>query len=103
MVYTLAALMGLVAGAILGTPQWLVLRRHVRRAAIWILANALAWVPGMVLAFVAADFIFSAGIGMSTIVLAIATLVAIGAVVGAIHGLALVWLTHRIYDGRITT
>jgi hypothetical protein len=102
MVYGLAALMGLVAGAILGTPQWLVLRRHVRRAAIWILANALAWVPGMVLAFVAADFIFSAGIGMITIVLAIATLMAIGAVVGAIHGLALVWLTRRTYDGRIT-
>lgn len=94
MVYGLAALMGLVAGTILGTPQWLVLRRHVRRAAIWILANALAWVPGMVLAFVAADFIFSAGIGMTTVVLAIATLVAIGAVVGAIHGLALVWLVH---------
>lgn len=103
MVYGMAALMGLVAGTILGTPQWLVLRRHVRRAAIWILANALAWVPGMVLAFVAADFIFSAGIGMITIVLAIATLMAIGAVVGAIHGLALVWLTRRTYNGRITT
>jgi hypothetical protein len=95
MVYGLAALMGLVAGTILGTPQWLVLRRHVRRAAIWIAANALAWVPGMVLAFVAADFIFSAGIRMTTVVLAIATLVAIGAVVGAIHGLALVWLVRR--------
>jgi hypothetical protein len=95
MVYGLAALMGLVAGTILVTPQWLVLRRHVRRAAIWIAANALAWVPGMVLAFVAADFIFSAGIRMTTVVLAIATLVAIGAVVGAIHGLALVWLVRR--------
>ncbi len=95
MVYALAALMGLVAGTILGTPQWLVLRRHVRRAAIWIAANALAWVPGMVLAFVAADFIYSAGIRMTTIVLAIATLVAIGAAVGAIHGLALVWLVRR--------
>jgi hypothetical protein len=30
MVYGLAALMGLVAGTILGTPPWLVLRRHVR-------------------------------------------------------------------------
>ena len=92
MVYSLAALMGLVVGTILGTPQWLVLRRHVRRAAIWIPANALAWVPGMVLAFVAADFIFSAGIGMITIVLAVGTLVTIGAVVGAIHGIALVWM-----------
>lgn len=55
MVYGLAALMGLAAGTILGTPQWIVLRRHMRRAALWIGANALAWVPGMVLAFVATD------------------------------------------------
>ena len=102
MVYGMAALMGLVAGAILATPQWLVLRRHVGRAALWVGANALAWVPGMVLAFFAADFIFSAGIGMTTIVLAIATLMAVGAVVGAIHGLALVWLTHRAFNRRIT-
>jgi hypothetical protein len=94
MVYGLAALMGLVAGTILGTPQWLVLRRHVRRAALWIGANALAWVPGMVLAFVAADFIFSASSGVGTIVLAIVTLAAIGGIVGAIHGLALVWLVR---------
>jgi hypothetical protein len=55
-------------------------------AALWIPANALAWVPGMVMAFVAADFLFSASIGMTIILLAIATLAAIGAVVGAIHG-----------------
>jgi hypothetical protein len=103
MVYGMAALMELVAGAVLATPQWLVLRRHVGRAALWVGANALAWVPGMVLAFVAADFIFSAGIGTITIVLAIATLAAIGAVVGSIHGLALVWLTCRTYDDRIAT
>ena len=94
MVYGLAALMGLAAGTILGTPQWLVLRRYVRRAALWIGANALAWVPGMVLAFVAADFIFSAGSGVSTVVLAIVTLAAIGGIVGAIHGLVLIWLVQ---------
>jgi hypothetical protein len=94
MVYALAALMGLVAGTILGTPQWLVLRRHVRRAAWWIGANALAWVPGMILAFVAADFIFSAGSGVATVVLAIVTLAAIGGIVGAIHGLVLIWLVQ---------
>ena len=102
MVYGLAALMGLVAGTILGTPQWLVPRRHVRRAALWIPANALAWMPGMILAFVGADLIFSGGIGTSTVVRAIAILVAIGAVVGAIHGLALVWLSRRAFDGRIS-
>jgi hypothetical protein len=102
MAYGLAALMGLVAGTILGTPQWLVLRYHVRRAALWIPANALAWMPGMVLAFVGADSIFSAGSGVSTVVRVIAILVAIGAVVGAIHGLVLVWLSRRAYDWRIS-
>jgi len=94
MVYGLAALMGLAAGMILGTPQWLVLRSHVRRAAWWIVANALAWVPGMVLAFVGADFIFSAGSGVSTVMLAIVTLAALGGIVGAIHGLVLIWLVR---------
>ena len=101
-VYGLAALIGLLAGTVLGMPQWLVLRRHVRRAALWIPANALAWVPGMLMAFVAADFLFSASTGVGTVVLAIATLVAIGTMVGAIHGLALVWLTRHTYGGRIT-
>ena len=94
LVYGLAALMGLAAGTILGAPQWFVLRRHVRSAVLWIGANALAWVPGMVLAFVAADFIFSASSGVGTLVLAIGTLVIIGAVVGSIHGIALVWLVQ---------
>ncbi|HEX2728741.1 MAG TPA: hypothetical protein VHM16_03240 [Rubrobacteraceae bacterium] len=96
-VYGLAALMGLVAGAILGAPQWFVLRRHVRRAALWIPANALAWAPGMVLAFVAADFLFASGFATSAVLLAIATLAAIGVIVGAIHGAALLWLLryHR--------
>jgi hypothetical protein len=48
----------------------------------------------MVLAFVAADFIFSASSGVGTIVLAIVTLAAIGGIVGAIHGLAFVWLVR---------
>ncbi|MEW6637543.1 MAG: hypothetical protein AB1425_12115 [Actinomycetota bacterium] len=94
-VLALAALMGLVAGAILGTPQWFVLRRYVPRAALWVPANALAWAPGMVLAFVAADFSFSGDVGTVTVVLAVATLAAIGAVVGAIHGAVLLWLLRN--------
>ena len=96
-VYGLAALMGLVAGTILGAPQWLVLRRHVRRAFLWVPANALAWAPGMVLAFVAAEFIFANGIGAGEILLAVITLALIGALVGAIYGAVLVWLlrSHR--------
>jgi hypothetical protein len=69
---------------------------------LWILANALGWMPGMVLAFVGADSIFSSGSGVNTLVFAIVALVAIGAVVGAIHGLALVWLSRpRQADRRL--
>ena len=56
----------------------------------------------MILAFIGADSIFSAGLGVSKVVRAIAILVAIGAMVGAIHGLVLVWLSRRAYDGRIS-
>jgi hypothetical protein len=33
----------LIEGTAVGTAQWLVLRRHVRRAVLWVPANALAW------------------------------------------------------------
>jgi hypothetical protein len=48
---------GLVAGAALlttiGAAQWLVLRSQVERAGIWVPANALAWVAGLVVVFTA--------------------------------------------------
>lgn len=91
-VYVLAAVMGLVGGTILGAPQWIALRRHVRRASLWVPANALAWAPGMVLAFAAADVLFSSDMGSVSILFAVSILALIGAVVGAIHGAVLVWL-----------
>jgi len=45
-VYALAALMGMVLRLIRGSAQWLVLRRHVRRARLWLRADALAWLSG---------------------------------------------------------
>jgi hypothetical protein len=44
--YGLAALLGFVAGPVLGSAQWLVLRRHRRRAGLWLWANACAWAVG---------------------------------------------------------
>jgi len=41
------ALTSLAVGLLAGTLQWLVLRRHVNRAAWWIPASALAMVAGM--------------------------------------------------------
>ena len=90
-VYTLAFAMGLVLGPVLGLAQWLVLRRFVGRAALWMPANSLAWAFGMVTIFVGADLVFGSTSPVAVLLLVI-TLACAGAMVGAIHGLALVWL-----------
>ena len=37
----------------IGSAQWLVLRRHVRRSGLWVPANALAWLAGLPFPFIA--------------------------------------------------
>jgi hypothetical protein len=91
-VYSLAAALGLVAGAILALAQWWVLRRFVPRASWWILASAIAWALGMVLVFIGTSFIPDSGVTASVIPILIAFVVLAGATVGAIEGLALIWL-----------
>jgi hypothetical protein len=82
---------GLVAGTLLSLFQWPVLRRAVRGAGWWVPAHAVAWAAGMVVAFAGVGAIdperplLAAGIGA-------ATGLAMGAVVAALTGLALVWL-----------
>lgn len=97
MVYTLAAAMGLALGAILGVPQWLVLRRYVLKAGWWALANALAWMLGMVIVFIGTSFIPAEAFALQVALLLLLFIVAAGATVGAVHGLALIWLlrSHR--------
>jgi hypothetical protein len=91
----LAFVMGLALGSMLAFFQWLVLRHHLPRAAWWIPGNAVAWALGMMLIFAGAGSI-SAGASPITIagVLAFTCLLA-GAVVGAIHGLVLIWLLRE--------
>lgn len=51
------AVLGVLAGvallATIGVAQWLILRRHIDRSASWVLANALAWIAGLVVVFTA--------------------------------------------------
>ncbi len=42
-------LTGTVLGAALGTTQWLFLRRHFHRAGWWIVVSALGWTAGLTL------------------------------------------------------
>jgi len=98
-VLLLAAGMGLVLGVVLAYPQWRLLRRVVEKAWWWIPANAIAWAFGMAIIFAAMDLAFNqASTVGSAAVIATALLLA-GAVVGAVHGLALVRLTTEARIG----
>lgn len=97
MMYALAAGMGLALGPVLGVPQWRVLRRHAQDAWVWIPANCVAWAAGMPMIFLSIDLAQSLGL-TSPLALAgslVAGLFAAGAIVGAVHGAALVWLAMR--------
>jgi hypothetical protein len=85
----LAAALGLLAGPVLGVPQWLVLRRFVPRASWWIVANAVAWAAGMPVIFVAAGSLPAEPTTATIVATVLAACAAAGAVVGAVHG---VWL-----------
>ena len=95
LMYSLAAVMGFVLGPILALPQWWVLRRYVRQAVWWIPANALAWAFGMVVIFAGVGMIESTTLTFGVVLLVLLSLATAGAVVGAIHGLVLIWLLRK--------
>lgn len=87
----LAVPLGLVTGAILGLPQWLVLKRYVSRAGWWVAANAAAWACGMPLIFAVAGA-GAPGPVLPTVIVVLAGLALAGALVGAVHGAFLIKL-----------
>ena len=92
MQYSLAALLGLVTGPVLGVAQWVVLRRVVRRAQHWLWANAAAWGLGMPLIFLGMDLVPWGGSPPVIIAAIYVVCAATGAAVGAVHGLVLMRL-----------
>jgi hypothetical protein len=93
-VLLLAAGMGLVAGLILSLAQWRVLRKQVKKAWLWLPANALAWAVGMPIIFAAVDLAQQTGSIAGGVMVMAAGITLAGAVVGAIHGPALIYLTR---------
>lgn len=88
--YLLAMGMGLVLGVVLAVAQWPALRPWVRRAWLWLPANAVAWLVGMPIVFLGMGLIpADASLFQAALTVLVAT-AATGAVVGAIHGLVLV-------------
>jgi hypothetical protein len=80
----LATLMGAGLGLVLAWPQWRVLRRYLSHAVWWLPANAFAWAVAMPITFIGAD--------TASLLFIILMLLLTGAIVGALHGIALVWL-----------
>jgi len=98
LILLLAAGMGLFLGAVLGYPQYRVLRKAVAGAWVWIPANCLAWALGMPVIFASVDRAYAAyesGSVAGALLIFVAALALAGAVVGAVHGLALVKLARR--------
>jgi hypothetical protein len=92
---SMAAAMGLVLGAILALPQWRVLQRVVGKAWVWLPANSVAWALGMPLIFAAVDLAYRVGKAWGAVGVMALALGLTGAVVGAVHGLVLVWLASH--------
>jgi len=93
-VLLLAAGMGAVAGAVLSFAQWRALRSRVPRAGWWVPANMLAWSAGMPIIFWGIDAAQKGQPLAQMILLLAGCLLLSGAVVGGIHGAALVWLAR---------
>lgn len=100
-VLLLAAALGAVGGAVLSFAQWLVLRRAATGAGWWIPANMLAWAAGMPLIFWGIDLAQRGQPLWQSLLLMAGSLLAAGAVVGAIHGLALVRMVERSGDAPV--
>jgi hypothetical protein len=95
LVMLLAAGLGAAGGIVLSFPQWLILRRIVRGASIWIPANMLAWLVGMPVIFWSIDAAQKL-VGLFWLILFIAVmLLLVGLVVGAIHGIFLTRLAKN--------
>ena len=87
------AVMGFGLGMILGFAQWAVLRRYVKNAGLWIFANGLAWAAGLPLLFSGHEVIQAEFAGWEIVFYIFAPIISAAAVVGAVQGLFLVWLS----------
>jgi hypothetical protein len=98
LVLLVAAGMGLGAGFVLSITQWRVLRKYVDKAWLWLPANALAWAAGMPLIFAAVDLAQRTGSIAGGVLVMAAGIALAGAIVGAIHGIALLYFQRSRFE-----
>jgi hypothetical protein len=84
-------------GLLLGVPQWMILRRHVRRAAWWLMANSAGWALGT-LAAVALDRAMT--IRVSEIAGLVLLFGVASGIAGSVTGALLVWLPSQAPTSR---
>jgi hypothetical protein len=89
----MAGLMGALLGIILALAQWLVLRKHMNNAWWWLPANSAAWLLGMPIVFAAVDLAQKAESPAHALFIFAGALALTGAIVGSVHGIALVKLS----------
>jgi hypothetical protein len=88
---------------VVGTFQWLILRRHVRRAGWWVLASIAAWAIGERLGLYAGFYVAlyagaaAGGLGQDLTAMAFAASFAavVGALASSMTGIVLVWLLRH--------
>lgn len=89
-----------IEGTVVGTAQWSVLRHPLPKLSwhTWALVTALgafvAWALGMTVVFIGMHAVLRDGFHPGMLVLLLLFLLGAGGVVGAVHGLALVWLVQ---------
>jgi hypothetical protein len=94
-IYPAAAALGLVLGPILASVQVVVLRRHVANAWWWVPANGLAWALALPLTYLGPSVMADLGVNVLGVGVLLASVIAAGAVVGAVHGSVLVRLLRH--------
>jgi hypothetical protein len=84
-------LLGAFLGTIIGFCQWLVIKNQIRFSMWWIVANAIAWALGLFIAYLGAGLV-EESFTLRTALITAATGTAMGAVIGGITGVFLVFL-----------
>lgn len=90
-------LVGIVFGFVSGILQWLILRRKIPRAGLWLIANFLGSLVGTIAFLIAVAISETGNWTLAIIIFGIG----FGAGNGAITGAALVWLLRHSPSGEI--
>ena len=99
-----ALLMGLLTGVVLGSAQWLVLRRVLHQAGWWMPASVLAWLQGLVVLVGGASLIQTGTPLWGLLIVSGVSGLVIGSLGGMITGIVLVALTsfHVVRSRRVS-